>query len=332
MLNNNEKVYIEDKYVNWKPGKIHYWQSIPTFMPDNPSSEKLTEDSKSKPALVLIHGYAASVEHWRQTFAGLKNRYRIYGLDLLGFGQSDKPSGAQVNYTAGLWARQIYDFLRYKNEEKVVLCGHSMGGMASLEFCRQHPEMVAGLILVDASGLPDQGKAEMQGRNSRQESTLVGELLYNMIKAPFLGEAMAAILTSNRNIAERSLRQAYHNPAKVTPPLVEQFIAPLRSPGARDSYLAVTRNFANYQLPLKPGDITAKTLIIWGEYDKTMPPATMLPRWQKIIPQAKTFVAENAGHCPQDERPDLVNPQIMRFMETLDASVPVQQSTTEAEN
>jgi len=321
MLTNNEKVYITDKYVTWKPGKIHYWESLPVVMPDNPASEKLAEESKTKPALVLIHGYAASVEHWRRTFAGLKGRYRIYALDLLGFGLSDKPGGNTTRYTAELWARQVYDFLKYKKEEKVVICGHSMGGMVALQFGKEHPEMVEGLILVDASGLPDQGQAEAQGQGRTRKGFDFGEFSFNMIKTPLVGETMAAVLTSSNWVIERSLRQAYYNPAKVTPQLAEQFTSPLRTPGARDSYLAITRNFAEYQLPLKPGDLKAKTLIIWGQYDRTMPPAVMLPRWQKLLPQAQTFVAENAGHCPQDERPDLVNPQIIRFMETLPAAV-----------
>jgi pimeloyl-ACP methyl ester carboxylesterase len=43
----------------------------------------------------------------------------------------------------------------------------------------------------------------------------------------------------------------------------------------------------------------------------------MLPRWQKLFPEADTELILDAAHCPQDERPDLVNPAIMRFMEKL---------------
>jgi pimeloyl-ACP methyl ester carboxylesterase len=313
MLTNEEKKYIADRYVNWRPGKIHYWESLPETFLDDPAQ---VEESKQKPALILLHGYAASVEHWRHTFAGLKGRYRMYALDMLGFGLSDKPNGNQVRYSAGLWAKQVYDFLKFKKEEKVVLVGHSMGGMTSIKFSLEHPEMVAGLILIDSSGLPDQGQAEMQGQN-REGSSQWGELLYSAIQAPLLGEAMAALLTSNTWVARRSLEQSYYDKSKITPQLVEQFLAPLRSPGARDSYLAVTRNFADYQLPLKPGDIKAPTVLIWGEFDRTMPPPVMLPRWQKLLPQAGVYVVAKAGHCPQDERPDLVNPQIIQFVENL---------------
>jgi pimeloyl-ACP methyl ester carboxylesterase len=280
---------------------------LPTPIPDNPATFALAEESKTKPALVLIHGYAASVEHWRHTFNGLKGRYRIYALDLLGFGLSDKPDSDKVDYSADLWVKQVYDFLKYKKEEKAVICGHSLGGMVALRFCQLHPEMVAGLILIDTAGLPDQG---------HHHGFSFGELAYTMIKAPLVGETMAALLTSGNRAIKRGLLQSYYNPAKVTSRLVEQFRAPLQTPGARASYLAVTRNFARYRLSLQPGDIKAKTLIIWGQHDKGMPPAEMLPRWQQLIPQAQTYIAGKAGHCPHDERPDLVVPQIMRFMET----------------
>jgi pimeloyl-ACP methyl ester carboxylesterase len=318
MLTKTEKEYITEHYVNWKPGRFRYWQSIPRYESIDSQEAKLAEESREKPALVFIHGYGAMIEHWREAFAGLRGRYRMYALDLLGFGFSEKLPGSKVKYSAELWARQIRDLLVHKGESKAILLGHSMGGMAAIQFARMYPDKIEGLVLVDSSGLPEQGKLEEEGARQQGRNRFnFGNLLFNAISAPGVGEMMALAMTSTEWAAKAGLVQAYKDRSKVTPQLVEQFQAPLRTPGAALSYLAVTRSFADFQLPIKPGDLTLPTLIIWGEFDKSMPPNLMLPKWQKLFPQAEVYLVKDAAHCPQDERPDLVNPQIAEFVEKL---------------
>lgn len=320
MLTNNERLFITEHFARWEPASFRYWQAIPSPELGNTNSEALAEAAKSKPAIVLIHGYGASVEHYRRTFNGLKGRYRIYGLDLVGFGLSEKKNGLQVKYSPELWARQVNDLLTFKGEKKVILVGHSLGGMVALRFSQLFPDKVEGLVLIDTAGLPDQGQAELEGaRRQGRRNVDVGSLLFNAIRTPGVGEAMALLLT-NQWSARRSLEDAYWDKRKVTSQLVEQFVEPLRTPGASASYLAITRNFSSYQLPIKPGEIKVPTLIIWGEHDKWMPAATMLPRWQKLIPQAEVYTVTGAAHCPQDERPDLVNPRLMQFVEKVTAT------------
>lgn len=58
-----------------------------------------------QPALVLIHGFGASVYHWRYNIPALvKEGYRVLALDLLGFGLSDKPI---IEYSAETWRDQV---------------------------------------------------------------------------------------------------------------------------------------------------------------------------------------------------------------------------------
>jgi pimeloyl-ACP methyl ester carboxylesterase len=60
--------------------------------------------------LVLIHGFGASIGHWRKNIPVLaENGYQVYALDLLGFGGADKPA---LDYSLDLWQRQIQDFWR----------------------------------------------------------------------------------------------------------------------------------------------------------------------------------------------------------------------------
>ena len=315
MLTNNEKMFITEHYAKWKPANFRYWEALPNPEFGNTNSETMAEEAANKPAIVMVHGYGASVEHFRRTFQGLKGRYRLYGLDLVGFGLSEKKSGNEVDYSPELWARQVNALLTFKGEERAIVVGHSIGGMVALRFSQLFPEKTVALALIDSAGLPDQGRAEQEAARKQGRANIdFGNFIYNAIKTPFVGETLALLLVNPLPV-RRSLENAYWNKQKITPQLVEQFAGPLRTQGARDLYLAITRHFADYQLPLKPGDVSVPTLILWGQYDASMPPATMLPRWQKIIPEAETFVVQDAGHCPQDERPDLVNPRLIQFIE-----------------
>lgn len=65
------------KFWNWNGRKVHYVDLGKC-------------DSNSKPPLLLVHGFGASVYHWRYNIPALSEKYHVYALDLLGFGLSDK--------------------------------------------------------------------------------------------------------------------------------------------------------------------------------------------------------------------------------------------------
>lgn len=65
-----------------------------------------------QPAIVLVHGFGASVYHWRYNIPALVEAgYRVLALDLLGFGLSDKPL---IEYSAQVWRDQVHN----KNPEE----------------------------------------------------------------------------------------------------------------------------------------------------------------------------------------------------------------------
>ena len=86
-----EKRVGRERQWIWRGWPIRY-----TFLPCETS-----QDPQTKPPLILIHGFGAAVEHWRHNIPILGQYYRVYALDLLGFGQSSK---AATDYTAYLWA------------------------------------------------------------------------------------------------------------------------------------------------------------------------------------------------------------------------------------
>lgn len=102
------------------------------------------------PPLVLVHGFSASSSWWRRNIRELATRYRVYALDLNGFGRSWPKhrfslEGAVDNIL--LWMRAV-------GLESAHFCGHSMGGHICIRLAARQPARVRKLVLVCASGLP----------------------------------------------------------------------------------------------------------------------------------------------------------------------------------
>lgn len=70
--------------------------------------------NQEKPALILLHGFGGNADHWRLNTPELSKHYRVYALDLLGYGYSDKPSprGLPPNsiYNFENWSAQVRKF------------------------------------------------------------------------------------------------------------------------------------------------------------------------------------------------------------------------------
>lgn len=103
------------------------------------------------PPLILVHGVAMRAEDWAPYFRALSRDHRVYAIDLLGYGDSDKPRDSL--YTVGVQTdivRGVVDVLGVKQADVV---GVSMGGWISLQLAATHPERVRRLVLISSAGL-----------------------------------------------------------------------------------------------------------------------------------------------------------------------------------
>ncbi|PKI71509.1 hypothetical protein CRG98_008026, partial [Punica granatum] len=83
------------------------------------------------PALVLIHGFGANSDHWRKNIPVLAKSHRVYSIDLIGYGYSDKPNphefGGDPFYTFETWAAQIIDFCHEVVKDRAFFICNSIG-------------------------------------------------------------------------------------------------------------------------------------------------------------------------------------------------------------
>ncbi|CAM9422958.1 unnamed protein product, partial [Ectocarpus sp. 6 AP-2014] len=114
------------------------------------------EGAEDAPPILLIHGFGASVGHFRKNIPTLVGEgYRVYAIDLLGFGASDKPK--DVEFSLELWQEMLTDFISDKSRgatEQWVVMGNSIGGLLTLMLTEglQEARKVRGSVLFNTAG------------------------------------------------------------------------------------------------------------------------------------------------------------------------------------
>ena len=99
------------------------------------------------PPVVLIHGLAGSSRWWKRNIEALARQFRVYVIDLIGFGRSQGRHGFALNEAAELLAA----WMERLGMGRAHLIGHSMGGVIAIDLAAQFPERVNHLVLVDAA-------------------------------------------------------------------------------------------------------------------------------------------------------------------------------------
>ena len=111
-------------------------------------------------AIVLIHGFGASKEHWRYNQENIGLIAPCYALDLIGFGESSQPksqllyenkSPKNFNYCFDNWSQQVFDFCNNIVKKPVFLIGNSIGGVIALNTSKKLSKQCLGIILIDCA-------------------------------------------------------------------------------------------------------------------------------------------------------------------------------------
>lgn len=281
---------IEKLFWNWQGHQIQY-----------------TVMGTGKP-LVLIHGFGASIGHWRKNIPVLAEAgYRVFAVDLLGFGGSDKPA---LDYTLELWQQQVKDFWDAHIAEPTVFIGNSIGALLSLMVVTNHPEIATGGILINCAGGLNHRPGEfnlplrlvMGGFTKLVSSPITGPVLFNLIR--------------QKSRIRRTLTQVYRDSEAITEELVDLLYTPSCDPGAQQVFASVlTAPAGPSPVELLP-KVKHPLLVIWGEDDPWTPiaGAAIYQQQRETGPDVEFVGIPNAGHCPHDEKPDSVNALIVKWL------------------
>ncbi len=251
------------------------------------------------PVVIFLHGVGCHVEFWEKNISAFSKNHRVFAVDVVGYGRTDKP---EVDYTFELMGNFVLDFMKVMNIKKASLVGNSMGGGISIWVASEAPEQVEKVVLVDPVGI---------GRGLFP--------VMRLMTLPFLGN----ILTKpGRKGVLLQMKSCLADPSNVDEDFIDRTTVINELPGNQRSFLSLLRLTADMGGVKKKlitdfreriSKIKSPILIIWGKQDMVLP-ITDIEAAVKTFDNARFYVIDQAGHCPQIDKPLEFNETVFDFL------------------
>jgi len=251
--------------------------------------------------VILIHGFGGSMWQWEQQQHALSQHLRVLTLDLPGAGLSDKP---EIDYRPDQMLDFFVGFMDAVKIQQATLVGNSMGAGLAIGMALAHPTRVAKLVLID--GLPQHVMEKLTSPSVRRAlETSAPSWLVSFGNMLFGGLMIESVL-----------REIVYDPALLTPAVIERSNRNRQRPGLIKPIMTVRENLLLWEsgFATRVGEITHSTLVIWGEEDRVFPIAVG-DELHQTIKGSRFIRIPKAGHIPQWERPDLVNQELITFIQ-----------------
>jgi len=269
---------------------------------------KSPNPESNKPPILLIHGFGAALDQWRDNIPALSENHTVYAIDLLGFGNSEKPA---IRYSIHLWVEQVFQFWQNFIGEPMVIVGNSIGALVSAIAASEHPEIVTEVITIS---LPDIAAFnDMVPKWLRPLERFVKAIvaaifvkpLFYLVRLPFVIRfILKSIVYCNRDRVDDELVEIISKPARDRQ-AAEAFVRLNRSLNQPNYSPSLTEALSQLQVPI---------LILWGSCDRLIPPSEGT-RLSKYAPDSTLIYIAETGHCAHDDNPERVNHEILNWLD-----------------
>jgi pimeloyl-ACP methyl ester carboxylesterase len=234
------------------------------------------------PAVILLHGFCASLDTWEPWAQALSAHYRVIRFDQPGFGLTGAdPTG---DYSDAREMQILTGLMDQLSVARASLVGNSMGGRIVWNFTALHPDRVTRMVLVSPDGLPSPGFA------------------YD--RAPDTPIVLRALqyAAPPRSLIKAGLAAAYARPESLSEATLTRYRDLLMAPGVRGSILARMGQVILHDPAPTLARIKVPTLLLWGEKDGVIP-ISNAAAFLRDLPQASLVRLPNLGHVPFEEDP-----------------------------
>lgn len=245
-----------------------------------------------RPTIIILHGLISEASDWLPNIQVLSQQFHVIALDLLGCGQSDKPS---INYRLNTFVDYLHGFVQTFDCDRFSLIGHSLGAIIALNFALTYPNKVDKLINVSGGfgyALPD-ATPQMLGFTP-------GSLkLLNPVTQAQVRQLLALALYDQEIAqAEETVNYVFtvaSNSSHVNERIVELF---KQGEDTLDDKLSALNH---------------PTLILWGRQDK-LTPVTLGDRFQAELLNSQLIVFDECAHNPYVEQFEGFNTEVLHFL------------------
>lgn len=229
--------------------------------------------------ILLLHGFDSSVLEFRYLLPLLAKKYETWGVDLLGFGFTERIRG--IDYNPASIKAHLYSFWKLINRP-LILIGISMGGATAIDFVLDYPQAVEKLILINSVGFSGDFP--------------VGKFLF----PPF--DYLAVEYWRQRKL--QALFWDNFNPSQLID-AIRCASLHLDMPYWYEAMLSFMKSGGYSNLADKIPKINKPTLILWGDRDDTLS-VNDATKFQRAIADSQLIWLKNCGHVPQLEQPEVL--------------------------
>jgi pimeloyl-ACP methyl ester carboxylesterase len=244
--------------------------------------------------MVLLHGFGANKENWLALAPRLMRHYTVWIPDLIGFGESDRPSNARFNIAEQ--ADRVVRWLDAVGVKNFHVMGNSMGGYLAGALAANFENRVLSACLLNPAGVKG------------AEHTAIGRA--------FADEGKIILAPSNFEEYEKVVNLCFNGKAPPMPGFMRKYFGrmSIKNKALLDR---VFMEFVNPDANVSLNELVEKTtvplMVVWGDSDLLVHPSG-LAVLKQTKPAIVDLMLENTGHCPMVDRASLVYKAHLEFM------------------
>ena len=170
----------------------------------------------------------------------------------------------------------LKEFMEFKNIDKAILLGNSLGGHIALYFTKLNLDKVAGLVLAGSSGLYEKSMGDSYPKRGNYE------------------------------YIETKTQEVFYNPKTASKEMIDEVFDVVNNRSKAIKTLAIAKSAIRHNMAKDLADMHTPACVIWGKNDTVTPPEVAV-EFEKLLPDAKLYWIDKCGHVPMMEHPEEFN-------------------------
>ena len=289
--NDQHRIYLKakygmDKFVVVRGYNLHY-----------------IEVGEGEP-IFLIPGAFSTYRHWNRVIPYLSGNYKLFGIDYLGVGDSDKPCSG-FGYTIEEQADLLVEMVKKLRISRVHVVGVSYGGAIALNIAARYPERVDKIVCVEGNGIKHQN--------------LPYRPMEDFLRWPVIGEIPAGVIRSglaDRFVAKSVMGKAWGQMNETERKEIIEIISQNNKMASRVSWNRISRTIeTSKDFTDEAKMIQAPVLYLYGGNSNYHDMAEMNAEFLKThLPNVKTVWINDGIHDLELQKPGEVADLILEFL------------------
>ncbi len=240
---------------------------------------KYVEEGEGE-VLMLLHGLFGALSNFYDILEAFKDTHKVV-IPILPLYE------LPIDETSVLgFVQYVENFVAHKGYDKVIVLGNSLGGHIALIYALQNMDKIKGVVLTGSSGLFESAMGDSYPKR--------GDYEYIKQKAEL----------------------TFYNPEHASKELVDELFDIVNDRNKVIRVLATAKSAIRQNLGEELHQITAPTLLIWGNNDTITPPFVG-EEFHKLIPHSRLVFIDQCGHAPMMEQPELFNQHLREFLQEI---------------